>query len=165
MGKSNRAARVEQKAKSLMSGWVQDAKGWGPTIHVDGKVLSRPEIISKLRDIQDLHRAVRTCQKALTAAVAARDRAHAKNRAFIDNVDQMVRLGCGNNLKRLATYGLAPIKRRGTLSPEKAVVAKTLEKRTRAARGIKGSRQRKAIKAAPQPRVVIEVPGGTPTKE
>jgi hypothetical protein len=78
----------------------------------------------------------------------------AKTKAYVDGVKQALQVVLSGSIDGLADFGLTARKVR-VLTPEQKAVAAAKAKATRAARGTKGSVQKKAIKGSVTATLVV----------
>jgi hypothetical protein len=166
MGHWDRLARVSQRTESMINGWTGHASALTGTHLVNGEALSGAQIIARLKDFQRAHSKVDHYRVLLAYAVKTRDAQLDAEQTFQENLAAVVRSTLGASSPHVRAFGVNPPKPRRALTSEELVIREERRRRTRAARGTMGSRQRLAITTEPQPTVrVIGLEASPPSEE
>jgi hypothetical protein len=107
--------------------------------------------------------AVQTTRATWQSAVKADRDERAKTKSYVDGVRQALQVVLSGSIEGLADFGLTAPKVR-VLTPAQKAIAAAKAKATRAARGTKGSVQKKAVKGDVTAAVVV-TPAQAPTPE
>ncbi len=131
------------------------------SLPVGSQTLTPADIVKVFQDRLDTGNAVVSAEAARTAAIKADRDKRAQTNAFAQSFRRMVLGMFSQSPDTLAIFGLkAPKVVKKTVDAKAAAVAKS--KATRVARGTKGSKQKKAIKASPPPQQGAESPQSPP---
>jgi hypothetical protein len=123
-----------------------------------GVMMSKADVIAKLKSLSAVYAAATNARSALSVAVNARIAAKPSTEAFYEAVVMALNLALGpSNQGMLPGFGVALPKARKEASVEAKTIAKAKSAATRAARGTKGKAQRLAITT--QPSMSLQVLG------
>jgi hypothetical protein len=133
---------------------------------VNGEALSGAQIIARLKDFQRAHSKVDHYRVLLAYAVQTRDAQLDAEQKFQEDLASVVRSALGSTSPAVRAFGVHPPKPRRALTSEEMAVREERRRRTREARGVRGSRQRLSITAEAQPTLqIIGLEESPPSKE
>jgi hypothetical protein len=163
MGHWNRVARVRDVSEGLLGGWTEEEAVMRGRFWVEGEALTAHEIVARLEKSRHAHDYVGMCRVVLAHAIAKRDEQLEQEQKFQRGLTAILQQEIGADWKRLAKYGITPPKARRRLTSEELAIAHDRSLKTRAKRGTRSSKQRRAITTEPKLEVrVVGLPGSTP---
>ncbi len=115
---------------------------------IAGNTVTAPQIVAELQKLVDLRDAVEAARALSTSKVAAETAQAPALRAFLSAIVQAVRLAFGSQAEVLADFGLTPRKAPTPPTVEQRAAAAAKRAATRAARGTKSAKAKKAIHGA-----------------
>jgi hypothetical protein len=160
MGKNNGKASDAARATQLVAGTsAQFAKG--TKLNFASGTFTPAQVLTQLQLLISLRAGVSDARAALAAKLAAEEAQLPALLAFMNAFVAFVKATFSGSPDVLASFGLAPTKRK---TPDVQTLAAAAVKRgaTRAARGTKGTKQRKAVKGAVTGVVVTPIVAGAP---
>jgi hypothetical protein len=153
-GSTNDTRITKQAADQKMAdGFTKHAQTI-PSLIIAGTPYKATDIVVILQARLSTASAAQSTRATWQNAVKADTDERAKTKPFIDGVRQALLVALAGSIDGLADFGLTPRKVR-VLTPEKKAIAAAKAKATRAARGTKGSVQKKAVKGAVSATLVV----------
>jgi hypothetical protein len=150
--------KMQTELDAAMAGLTNSTLTTLGSMMILGAMMSKAEVIAKLKSLSAVYAAATNARSALSAAVNARSAAKASTEAFYEAVVMALKLALGpTNQGMLPGFGVALPKPRKEASVEAKTIAKAKSAATRAARGTKGKQQRLAITT--QPAMSLQVLG------
>ncbi|HEX8794009.1 MAG TPA: hypothetical protein VF765_23870 [Polyangiaceae bacterium] len=129
----------------LLAGTRKRFPNVSQTLTLDGAPVTVDAVTKELQGFLDDHAAVAAAKATLKAKVAAEDTGLAALNALVKAFIAFLRVNFGSDAEALADFGLAPPKAPAPLTAEQKAVAAEKRKATRAARGTKSPKQKRAI--------------------
>jgi hypothetical protein len=139
--KTDKATRVGQ----LIAGTKKRFPNANQTITLEGASVTVDAVTKQLQGFLDNRQAVLAAKATVKAKVAAENTQMPALNALIKALIAFLRVTFGNDPEALADFGLAPRKAPAPLTAEQKAVAAVRREATRAARGTKPPKQKKAI--------------------
>lgn len=133
------------RAESLIAG-IQKRLASGTQVQLSGGVFTPAQIVAELQKLVTMRADVMAARAATRAKVATEQATAPAIRAFMDTIVAFVRTAFGNQADVLADFGLEPKKAPTPLTVEQKAAAAAKREATRAARGTKSAKAKKAIK-------------------
>jgi hypothetical protein len=131
-----------------------------PSFFMDGVVLARADIITRLQGLLDATSSVETARAEWLHAVTTNARLWRDDASFLSGLRTVLLVGFHSQVNTLADFGLTR-RKVGALSPEAKVAVTVKGQATRAARHTMGKNQKKAIVGTPPAYAVVDVTGGS----
>ena len=139
--KKDKATRVGQ----LLAGTRKRFTNAGQTLTIEGAPVTVDALEKELQGFLDDHAAVAAAKATVKAKVAAENARLVALNTLVKGFIAFLRVTFGNDPEALADFGLAPRKAPAPMTAEQKAVAAEKRKATRAARGTKTAKQKKAI--------------------
>lgn len=172
---------VAARAGNLITGIKAKFPNGAATLQVGGETITVDGTIANLQAIVDNRAAVTATRAAAKAKVAEENAKMPALLAFMRALVKVIRATLGTDAAALAVFDLAPPKARVPMTAEEKAAAVVKREATLKARGIVGTRKRKAVKAnvtatlvvtpgapepakAPEPAATPAAPAVTPPK-
>ncbi len=154
--KKNRNAQANAD-QSLIDGLNKNS-GTIPWVLLGGVAVPTSDLVTMLQTRIDVARTAQATQAAWLAAVQADEEEHAKTKADVSALKQVILAAFVGQVDKLAEFGLTGRKER-FVAPEAKLAAAAKAKATRAARHTMGKRQKASVKG-----MVAPVAAGTPAE-
>jgi hypothetical protein len=164
---------VATRAGSLITGMKAKFPNGAATLQVGGETITVDGTIANLQALVDNRTAVTATRAAAKAKVAEENAKMPTLLAFMRALVKVIRASFGTDAAALAVFDLEPPRARVPMTAEEKAVAVAKREATLKARGIVGSRKRKAVKAnvtatlvvtpaAPEPVTTAPAPNAPP---
>ncbi len=160
--KPNSPSKFQTEVTAMISGITNDLPTSVTSMTIAGTSMTKAQILAQLGGIETTLDMVSSTKTAYTEAVAARKAALPTDRTFYANVVMAVKQQLGASPSQLAAFGINPPKVKAKLTATALAISKAKAAATRALRGTKGKKQKKAMTLAGQATVEVLGPDGQP---
>ncbi|HUB08653.1 MAG TPA: hypothetical protein VMB50_16725 [Myxococcales bacterium] len=158
--KSVAPAKLEADLQDMDAGVLKDIPA-KTSLTIDGSAITGTQIDTKLKGYLTTIQAADAAKQQYLAAVTARRAITAEARAFYLQLKKAVTVLFGAQSPQLDDFGLAPAKAKTAKTSGQNAVSLAKRQATRAARGVKGKKQKAAINPNVVTPSVVVSPDGT----